>query len=256
MKERIITALALATIFVYGIFQSAEFLQLLVSLILIIAAYEVFDAKRRDTKLYVLVFPVFFVLLSGLLGPQYYVSVIGVMMITMFALAVFDDAFHYDHVTYFITMITLLIVAHAGVDDVLSKGKMLFLYVLIATYMTDTFALLGGKFFGKRPLIKRISPKKTVEGAISGYVASALASLTFGLIFLKDTNPYLIVTASLLIPFVSQIGDLAFSLIKRKFEIKDFGKIFPGHGGVLDRVDSLIFSLITFSVLMQLFAIF
>lgn len=256
MRERIITALALAAIFVYGIFQSAEFLQFLVSLILILAAYEVFDAKRKDTKLYVLFFPVFFVLLSGILGPQYYLSVIGIMMISMFALAVFDPSFHYDHVTYFITMITLLIVAHVGVDDVLSRGKMVFLYVLIATYITDTFALLGGKFFGRRPLIARISPKKTVEGAITGYVASVIASLTFGLIFIKGMNPYLILCASLLIPFVSQIGDLAFSLIKRKFEIKDFGKIFPGHGGVLDRVDSLIFALITFSVLMQIFAIF
>lgn len=256
MKERILTGIGLIAVFAYAILYNPALLSLLIYTIVVIAGFEIYDARRNDLKKYTLVFPVILVALSGLVGYEYVATIIGITIITMFTLAVLDEHFTYDLVAYFITMTSLLVVALSSVNKVLELGNLVFLYVLIATYATDTFALFGGKFFGKNKLIERISPKKTIEGAIVGYVASVIISISFGFIFIDSLSKSVIVIASLLMPIFSQIGDLAFSLVKRKFGIKDFGKIFPGHGGVLDRIDSLIFALITFITVSQIFMIF
>lgn len=111
--------------------------------------------------------------------------------------------------------------------------------VFITAWGTDTFAYFSGYFFGKRKLCPLISPKKTVEGAIGGVLGSMIISLLFGYLFLKD---YVIATAiiGVLGSIVAQIGDLSASLIKRHTGIKDFGNLMPGHGGVLDRFDSIL----------------
>ena len=116
---------------------------------------------------------------------------------------------------------------------------MIFIIVTIIS-LCDIFAYLVGKRFGKSKIFPKISPNKTIEG----YIGGAFCSLSlFGLIFiylnLKDLNLILYV---IIIIVASFIGDLYVSFFKRKLNIKDLGKIFPGHGGVLDRIDSWLFS--------------
>ena len=115
----------------------------------------------------------------------------------------------------------------------------------VVAYMSDTFALFAGMFFGKHKLAPTLSPKKTREGAVGGIVGGIVGCLLFGVIvsrfFQLTPNYAALALYGLLGSPVAQLGDLAFSYIKRQYGIKDFGKIFPGHGGVLDRVDSLIF---------------
>ncbi|HQB32818.1 MAG TPA: phosphatidate cytidylyltransferase, partial [Erysipelotrichaceae bacterium] len=107
--------------------------------------------------------------------------------------------------------------------------------------------------FGKHKLNPRISPNKTIEGTLGGYVFGAVISFLFGYFFVKGATLPLLIAGSILMPAVGQVGDLAFSAIKRHFNIKDFGNIFPGHGGILDRVDSLTFnSLVMFSLMIIL----
>ena len=108
---------------------------------------------------------------------------------------------------------------------------------------------------GKHKMIPHVSPNKTWEGAIGGYLIAAAISTVFGLYVLTTLPSSLVITASLVLPFVAQVGDLSFSSIKRHFQIKDFGNLFPGHGGVLDRVDSIIFCLVVFNGLMILWGI-
>lgn len=124
-----------------------------------------------------------------------------------------------------------------------------YLYTIVAT--TDIFAYFIGSRFGRHKLCPEISPKKTVEGGIAGLVAGSLfgvaAVFLFKIVSPADTKEtvYTVLVAflvSLLLSFAVQIGDLVASKIKRTYDVKDFGKIFPGHGGVLDRFDSLIFS--------------
>ena len=125
-----------------------------------------------------------------------------------------------------------------------AAGKYLYLLVFIAPWVTDTFAYFTGRFFGRRKLIPEISPKKTVEGAIGGTLFGILSFIVFGLIMQfslgHQPNYFVLAFSGALCAFISQIGDLIASLIKREKGVKDYGSIFPGHGGVMDRFDSVL----------------
>ncbi len=135
-------------------------------------------------------------------------------------------------------------------------GKYLYLLAFIGAWVPDTFAYFTGRLFGKHKLIPDVSPKKTVEGAIGGAVFCVLAFVGFALVYnaLNACNGappcehehlplipvWLMAVVGLLSAVVSMIGDLSMSVIKRHYGIKDYGKILPGHGGFLDRFDSVI----------------
>ena len=120
--------------------------------------------------------------------------------------------------------------------------------------MTDTFALLGGKFFGKNKLLERISPNKTIEGALIGtIVATSISSVFYLFIINPGINVGIIILISFVLSIIGQIGDLVFSAIKREFEIKDYSNLIPGHGGMLDRFDSIAFVSLFYIVIKLLF---
>ncbi|MBQ6702018.1 MAG: CDP-archaeol synthase [Clostridia bacterium] len=124
-------------------------------------------------------------------------------------------------------------------------GEYIYLLVFLCPWMTDIFAYFTGYFFGKHKLIPEVSPKKTIEGAIGGVVFCTLSLVLYGFLVscFADgikANYLAFVLVGVVLSVVSQCGDLIFSLIKRKFGIKDYGNIMPGHGGILDRCDSVI----------------
>ena len=131
----------------------------------------------------------------------------------------------------------------------------LIVYILLGTMATDIGAYFVGVFFGKNKMNERISPKKTWEGFVGGIAISFLVSATFGFLMaflgypfckaLDSDHWYNILILSLLIPLFATLGDFVFSSIKRYYSIKDYGNLIPGHGGILDRLDSIIFTLIT-----------
>ncbi len=125
-------------------------------------------------------------------------------------------------------------------------GRFTVLLPIIIAYAGDAGALFAGMLFGKHKLAPRTSPKKTIEGAVGGLIVSVGLTLLYGVLMgygfeISVSFPMLAVTA-LVTGIVSPIGDLAFSLIKREFGVKDYGRLLPGHGGALDRFDSTIFS--------------
>ena len=125
-------------------------------------------------------------------------------------------------------------------------GLNFFLFLILVCIFTDTGGYIFGKIF-KGPRLTKVSPKKTYSGVIGSF----LISLLFGIIYIKyfgqkskvllETNPLFIISLILFISLVSQIGDLIISYFKRKAKLKDTGKILPGHGGFLDRIDGIIF---------------
>jgi phosphatidate cytidylyltransferase len=128
-----------------------------------------------------------------------------------------------------------------------------FLAILIASFLTDTLAYLGGKFMGKRPLAPKISPNKTIEGALCGLIGGSIVTCLFLNSLVHSGSILFIIFFSLMASFFSQIGDLYESMLKRIFGIKDSGKILPGHGGALDRIDGLLFSAPVILMWMSLF---
>ncbi|MBM7581416.1 phosphatidate cytidylyltransferase [Caldicoprobacter guelmensis] len=125
-------------------------------------------------------------------------------------------------------------------------GKYLLIFTLFATWSTDTFAYFTGLKWGRNKLCPRISPKKTVEGSIGGILGSMLTGMLVGLFFYRfykfEISYIHYVVMSLLCGITSQMGDLSASSVKRFCNIKDFGSIMPGHGGILDRFDSILFT--------------
>ena len=121
------------------------------------------------------------------------------------------------------------------------------IYLLLITTMTDSFALFTGMFIGKHKLAPEISPKKTIEGAIGGSLMGTIIATAFYTTVISSSVPLvfvILITAAL--TAVGQIGDLAFSAIKRYYGQKDFSDLIPGHGGILDRFDSLVFVVLAF----------
>ena len=130
------------------------------------------------------------------------------------------------------------------VRDFGEGGKFIYLLIFMGAWITDIFAYFTGVFFGKHKLIEDVSPKKTIEGSIGGIFFCALSFVVFGLVvdgaFGRDANIVFLAVSGVIVSVVSQVGDLIMSVIKRHYGIKDYGKIFPGHGGVLDRFDSVL----------------
>ena len=129
------------------------------------------------------------------------------------------------------------------------NGINAFLYVYLVVLITDTFAYLFGCKFGKRKLCPTISPNKSVEGALAGLIGGAIfgtvGAFIFGMLDFNDNIALKIIVGLIFSGFLSvivQIGDLVESKLKRSYDVKDFGNIMPGHGGILDRFDSFMFS--------------
>ena len=124
------------------------------------------------------------------------------------------------------------------------NGQYLFILAFLGSWITDIFAYFTGILFGKHKLSPVISPKKTVEGSIGGMILCTLSFVLYGFalnsIFDISVNVYMYALLGFFSSLVSQLGDLIMSAIKRKNDIKDYGTLFPGHGGVLDRFDSVI----------------
>jgi phosphatidate cytidylyltransferase len=159
------------------------------------------------------------------------------------------DFFRWSSSIAMIYFITLAMSTLVGIrDNAAGHGAFSVFIVIMASWTADCGAYFAGTFFGKHKLCPKLSPKKTIEGVFGGFFLNVLAMLVFGTcynwIFFggKLTMSYLsLVLIGLCCTVVSIVGDLTFSMIKRKFEIKDYGHIIPGHGGFLDRFDSVIF---------------
>lgn len=127
-------------------------------------------------------------------------------------------------------------------------GFALVAYALAITWITDSAAFFAGKRWGRRPLIPSVSPKKTVEGAVAGLAGGMIAGWVVGHLVLGvwlgvAFHPVAAAAGGLALSAVSQVGDLAASVWKREAGVKDSGTFFPGHGGIIDRMDSLLFTI-------------
>ena len=162
-------------------------------------------------------------------------------------------------------LIAMFIFANAGftsliyIRNVAANGKYLVFLPFMVAWITDSFAYFTGRFLGKHKLIPAVSPKKTIEGAIGGTIGGAITVIIFAWVvstFFKPDGGEGVIQANylafaifgLFIPIFGQIGDLMMSVIKRNYGIKDYGKFFPGHGGMLDRFDSALANCIILAI--------
>lgn len=130
---------------------------------------------------------------------------------------------------------------HITMIDQLADYRILVWLVFITAFGTDIFAYFAGVTLGKHKLCPKISPKKSIEGSVGGMLGSVILCLVFSLIFAKELMLHCIIIG-ILGGAISQFGDLTASIFKRKMGIKDYGNLIPGHGGIMDRFDSVLFT--------------
>jgi len=171
-----------------------------------------------------------------------------VFMIYMFFLAVFlkgalrvqDVALAYVFVSYVsISLSNVVLVRHIH-----ESGLYFFILVFVIAWITDVFAYIVGSLFGKHKLIPAVSPKKSVEGAIGGVFGTMLgcAVVAFIMQMISELEPnyWMFLLLGFVGAIISQLGDLVASLVKREYGLKDYSNLLPGHGGIMDRFDSVI----------------
>ena len=135
-----------------------------------------------------------------------------------------------------------LLLPHFTLIRAMPFGKQWVFFTLVVTFMGDTAAYYGGSYFGRHKLYPKISPGKTVEGSIAGFIGNVGAAFIFRKYFLNQVEVYHCLILALGLGIMGQLGDLCESMIKRSAGVKDSGGLLPGHGGILDRIDSILFA--------------
>ena len=257
MITRVRTALiALCVLAPFLIFSGTFMLQIFVIVMSTVALYETFACIKVEKNYYVSV-------------PAYLLAVIvpifarGITNTNLFIKLLFCTFFIYGfylmttavfmknktalHDIGFVYLMTLYIIFSFSciifLRDV-KYGEYIFLLVFMSAWMTDMGAYAVGSVLGKHKLLEEVSPKKTIEGAIGGIIFCVLSFCLYGFIIgiiFEATPRYIpLIIVGAVMSVISQCGDLIASLIKRNYDLKDYGNIFPGHGGVMDRFDSII----------------
>lgn len=179
---------------------------------------------------------------------------ITVMLLCMLIPTLFykKDVYTTKEAFYLIGIILLLGVVFNSLIVVYNLNKWYLVYLILITTLNDSFAMIMGKLIGKHKLIPSISPNKTVEGSTCGLLIGSFISIVF---FIKIIDPSIfilkIILITLILSVIGQMGDLIFSKIKRENDIKDFSNFMPGHGGLLDRLDSLSIVILAFVALIK-----
>jgi phosphatidate cytidylyltransferase len=148
---------------------------------------------------------------------------------------------------FFAVFYVAVMLSYVYQTRMLGAGKYIVWLIFLCSWGCDTCAYCVGMLIGKHKMSPKLSPKKSVEGAVGGVVGAALLTLLYGFIFKESMGSssihiYIMAAISAAGALISMVGDLAASAIKRNYEIKDYGKLIPGHGGILDRFDSVIFT--------------
>lgn len=288
MKQRVITAFALLALLAVVIWQIyTPLIVIVISAFAAIAANEIMKCAKVSNRFLLIagtavafMIPFFSTptILEPIVSAEYWDGVVNYVPMTVYLIALVIAYFlamliDYAHTKFedvAITAVASIFVPYAfsmfvRLRDIAGYktqfGVYLIFYALICAMGTDVGAQLTGMAIGKHKMSPNISPKKTYEGAAGGIVFGFILNVVAILLYNKfaiQPLPKLYITvlliASPFVQFLSMMGDLSASVLKRNFDVKDFGKIFPGHGGVMDRFDSSLFTLpITYCIALFLF---
>lgn len=176
----------------------------------------------------------------GLLLPTILAILFIYVIIKKLKINIIDIAVTFFGICYIVVFLMFISIIHTN----LNNGKLLIWFVFIAAWGTDIFAYIIGKAIGKHHFTE-ISPKKTIEGCIGGTLGAVIMAILYSIvcknIFSVEFNYLGVAIITIILSILSQIGDLSASSVKRFAGIKDFSNLIPGHGGMLDRIDSVIF---------------
>lgn len=255
MKPRLITA-ALGLPLVVAVLILSEYfswvMTIVVAMLCVLMTFEILSARKLHNNLAFVLPCVTFAFIEPLLAATQYIFIpIYVFITYMFFMMIFKNRdFHFEDISFAIVGVFLIVFGMMSIimlsDSLKSYISFIFVLCVGVPWLADSGAYFAGISLGKHKLCPKISPNKTVEGFIGGLISGAIFAPLLGFMFTLiygnfELNYILLFVLGFLCSLLSVLGDLTFSMIKRHCSIKDYGSIFPGHGGILDRFDSVIF---------------
>ena len=264
MLKRVISAIVMLLIFIPLLIAGGRAFYLAVGIIALLAFKEMIDLKESHSKipsglvlgamlaLLVLVFrdAENSVLSYGISTRLFALLILIFLIPTLFSYK--KGEYNTRDAFYLLGVILFLGTAFNAMIVLRNMNLYILVYLFGITILTDTFALLIGMAFGRHKLAPEISPKKTWEGFLGGAIFGTIIPSIFYYYFISPENIIETIVMTLVISVVAQLGDLIFGKIKRENNIKDFSDLIPEHGGILDRLDSTIFAIITYVLIIIL----
>lgn len=253
MKTRLLTAIVMIVILIPLLFLKTQVpLEIAGAIFVLVATYE-YTRLAKASNIYYGINLLVYGLYIYYVYPNFDVTLLPVLkgLVGLFVAFAFYVVFKDGELKRWFNPIVNLFYIGIGIPNLIvinQTGVYLLIYLVLVISMTDTFAYIFGVRFGKHKLAPTISPKKSIEGAVAGTVFGVLFGVAYYYIFnidfpmLFNKSLWFLIVMSGSISIVGQMGDLFASKIKRFHGVKDFGNLFPGHGGVLDRFDSLLLS--------------
>lgn len=260
MKTRVISSLVAILIIVPIIYTGGTIFYIAASIIGLIGFRELLDLKEKEKDIPLIMkiiatLSFILVVLSNLgditlvFSLDYRIISLIIFLILSPMVFIHDfDKYNINDALYLLGSIFFLGLSFNYLITIRIINLNYLVFLLLITIFTDTFAFITGKLIGSHKMSKIVSPKKTWEGFIGGSIFATFVSTVFYVsVFNYTGNMLILIITIFVLAMIGQLGDLIFSSIKRYYKIKDFGNIMPGHGGILDRLDSILFVLLAFS---------
>lgn len=233
-----------------------------ITIISLIGLFELYRTVKMEKTIPALIGYVAGVILDFTLRSEvttYYLPVlIGALMLLMASYVIFFPKYNAEQIimTFFGLIYVTTMLAFVFKVRFLGHGILLVWLIYVGAWGSDTCAYCVGKLIGKHKMPSKLSPNKTIEGCVGGVIGAALIGLIFAAVFWHSHTVWILFAViGAVSSIISQIGDLTASAIKRNHDIKDYGNLIPGHGGILDRFDSIIFTAPIVYYLLTLFEV-
>ena len=261
MKKRVLSAILMVAIFIPILIIGGKTFSIFMTLLSVLGLYELLHV-RESKKSFPLVLKIIAYLMviffslnnSSSLELQYDISyqmMAFIIFIFLSPMVFINDNKKYNlNDALFLIGSVLFVGLSFNLINIIRNFDITYvIYLLLITTITDTFALFTGMLIGKHKLAPEISPKKTIEGLIGGvFMGTFVATAYYFTVINSSISLVLLIFITVILALVGQLGDLVFSSVKRYYGKKDFSNLIPGHGGILDRFDSIIFVTLAFVI--------
>lgn len=246
MKTRTISGFFIVLILTIAIIYGNTLFVALMGLCSLFGFYELTNTFKKKKINYINLISYILVLLITLNNTFYNIELTNIIILMFLLLGlpivIYNDKNKYNFEDFLKISSSILLLGIAFNTLIYFRNKDIYLsiYIFLISFITDTYAYIGGRLIGRTKLTN-ISPKKTIEGSLIGTIMAMFIGSCYYNVAVNDIGLISSIVISLLLSIISQFGDLFFSSIKRYYDKKDYSNLIPGHGGILDRLDSVIF---------------
>lgn len=265
MKTRVMSTIIMLLIALPILIKGGELFAIFIFILAIGALKEIIDIKNSKKAIPFFVKLLSYISLSFLIVGQFstdiflntidYRLLILILIVMLIPITKYhkDDKYNINDAMFLIGMILFLGISFGLVILIRDYNIKYLILLLIISITSDTYAYIMGTLIGKHKLLENVSPKKSIEGTIFGVLfGTTFAVMYYYMVINNTTDLIKVASVIMLISIIGQLGDLCFSAIKRTYNKKDFSNLIPGHGGILDRLDSILFIILVFSLFINI----